>query len=287
MGSAPDESLDVQAVSNYFDAYGDREWDRLEETLHGRVAHAIHSALLSEHIRPGMHVADLGCGPGRFAIDIINAGAAVTLVDVSRVQLDAALARIGTAGLQDGVRDAREADIRQLGCFENDLFDSVVCFGGALSYVREYHRDAFADVVRIARPGVPILFSVMSLLGTLTLAGTLDSTNFLERMASHLDWLPPAALPPYALTLPESDEFHLPMALFTSGYLREMCRDAGCEVLAMAAANPISRLGLPLQNVTSSPVAASQFQSLELAMSRAPGMVDAGSHIVVAARKRR
>ena len=286
MGSGAGAQYDPQAVSRFYDGYGEREWDRLDGSPRGRIAYAIHSAMLFEHIEPGMRVADVGCGPGRFAMAMIRAGAKVTLVDISSVQLDAALARIDSAGLRHGVQDVRVADVCELHGVDDSFFDAVVCFGGALSYARERHREGLRELIRIARPGAPILFSVMSLLGTLMLAGTLDSENFLARIAEHIDWLPQAGVPPFALTLAGSDEFHLPMALFTAGYLEGLLTDSGCELLAMAASNPISRMGLGLERIAASPEAVAQLEAIELAMSRYPGVLDGGEHIVVAGRKR-
>ena len=285
MGTGPGVPYDPQGVSRFYDGYGEREWDRLEGSPRGRVAYAIHCAVAFDQIEPGMYVADVGCGPGRFAMAMIRGGATVTLVDISPVQLDAALSRIDSAGLRYGVRDVRVADVCELRSFEDKKFDAVVCFGGALSYARERHRDGLNELIRMARPGAPILFSVMSLLGTLMTAGTLDAENFLTRMAEHIDWLPQAGVPPFALTLAGSDEFHLPMALFTAEYLKDLLTDSGCELLAMAASNPISRMGLGLERIAASPEAVAQLETVELAISRYPGVLDCGEHIVVCGRK--
>jgi len=40
-------------ASGYFDGQTDREWARLERTLHGRVKYAIHRKLLLDYLRPG------------------------------------------------------------------------------------------------------------------------------------------------------------------------------------------------------------------------------------------
>lgn len=34
-------------------------------------------------VQPGMEVLDVGCGPGRFAVEMLRTGARVTLADVS------------------------------------------------------------------------------------------------------------------------------------------------------------------------------------------------------------
>jgi SAM-dependent methyltransferase len=76
---------------------------------------------------PGARVLDVGCGPGRHAIEFAKAGYAVTGVDVSQRFLDIAAARARSEGVGAGffVCDARRMP------FE-DEFDAVVslCQGG-------------------------------------------------------------------------------------------------------------------------------------------------------------
>jgi SAM-dependent methyltransferase len=176
-------------------------------------------------------------------------------------------------------------DVRDLSAFPGASFDAVVCYGGALSYVCAGHAAALRELVRVCRPGGFLLVSVMSLWGTLMLVGTLDADGFLLDMDAHLPWRPPAPAPSVVLTRPGSNEFHLPMALFSTIGLARLFGDAGCEVLRTAAANPVSRMGLGLERVTASEPASRQFADLELAMCELPGLVESGEHLVMVARK--
>jgi hypothetical protein len=117
------------------------------------------------------------------------------------------------------------------------------------------------------------------------LDGPLDANNFLSRMDEHLAWDPRDPAPEVVLTQPASDEFHLPMALFSSAGLRHALESVGCEVLRMAAANPISRAGLPLARVSADTRSAAQLTTLELAMCEQPGVVDSGEHLVAVAQR--
>ena len=89
-----------------------------------------------------MRVADLGCGPGRFALDVLRIGARVALVDISPGQLEAGRQRIAEANLEGGIECALAADICDLHELSDDSFDLVLCYGGALSYTRERHPQA-------------------------------------------------------------------------------------------------------------------------------------------------
>lgn len=276
-------SADASPVGQYFDRMGTEEWERLEATVEGRVKYAIHRRFLAEYIAAGSRVADVGCGPGRFSIDAIGLGARVTLVDVSDAQLAGARARIAAARCEAGVEAAIRADACSLPMLGSASFDAVICYG-ALSYARERHTDMLDELLRICRPGGVLLLSATSLWGTFMLAGTLDADGFLLEIERHIPWTG-GPLPDVVLTAPGSDEFHLPMALFSSTGLARLLADRACEVERLAAANPISRPGLPLERVSASPAAEARLLQLEMELCERPGAVDSGTHLLAVARR--
>ena len=75
-------TYEPDSVRQYFDAFAKREWNRLSDSIQGRVKYGIHRQFIEKVVRPEMQVLDAGCGPGRFAIDLIELGAHVTLVDL-------------------------------------------------------------------------------------------------------------------------------------------------------------------------------------------------------------
>ena len=116
-------------------------------------------------------------------------------------------------------------------------FDAVLCLGGALSYVRDRRYDALRELIRVAKPGSPLVLGVMSLLGTFRLISTLDAEDFLENITDHIDWDPAAPFPDHIDTIPGSPEWHAPMTHYTSWYMRAFLEEHGCEVLEMASTN--------------------------------------------------
>src|SRR5579871_5282493 len=104
-------TYDAESVRSYFDRFGEREWQRLEATLQGRNGYAVHQRLLLEYARPGMRVLDIGSGPGRYAIDLVNAGVELTVGDISQVQVDLARERLAAAGLLDRVAGIHRLDV--------------------------------------------------------------------------------------------------------------------------------------------------------------------------------
>jgi len=90
--------------------------------------------------QPGTRVADIGCGPGRFAIDAARAGARITLVDISPGQLHIAREKMAEADVLARVDGVHCLDICDLSAFDPASFDLVLCYGGALSYPCERMR---------------------------------------------------------------------------------------------------------------------------------------------------
>jgi ubiquinone/menaquinone biosynthesis C-methylase UbiE len=156
---------DSERAASFFDRYAEREWARFEDGRTSRTSLLVHLDHLRRFVRPGDRVLDAGAGPGRFTLELVRIGARVVACDVSPVQLAQNRAKLEEAGLADGVESWIEADILDLGMFADRSFDTVVCYGGPLSYVIERAEEAVDELLRVVRPGGLLLVSVMSLLG--------------------------------------------------------------------------------------------------------------------------
>jgi 2-polyprenyl-3-methyl-5-hydroxy-6-metoxy-1,4-benzoquinol methylase len=278
-------TYDANSTRAYFDTFADREWDRLERTLQGRIKHAVHRHFLEAHVRRDMRVLDVGCGPGRFAIDIARLGARVTLADLSSVQLELARARLTEQGVMSSVDGFVQLDVLDMTSLDAESYDAVVCFGGAISYTTRRHAEALAQLARVVRPGAPVLVSVMALYGTMRLVGPLDAAAVLETVEKHLDWDALLSGANIVYTDPTSSEFHRPLALFTSRGLRDVLTTAGLEVETIATSDALIPEYLQVPRISDSPRASAAITSLEIALATQPGLVDAGAHMIAVARK--
>jgi len=277
-------TYDAQAVRGYFDAYGEREWQRLEATFQGRSSYAVHRHLLDQYVRPGLRVLDIGSGPGRYAIDIAAMGARVTLVDLSEVQLEIARRRLGERQLLDRVESFRTGDVLDLDAFDDGAFDLVICFGGVVSYTKEQYPRALRELRRVVRPEGAVLVSVMSLHGTMRLIGPLDAAKVIETIDQHLEWSEVVGGAGVTCTRVGSAEFHQPIALFTSAGLTSALEEAGLRVERLASANPLFTQYMKLPQIEASPVAAERLIQLEVAACESPGLLDAGGHLIAVGR---
>lgn len=276
---------DPKEVKDFFNASAKGEWERLQRNIHGRVEHEVTRHMLKKHLPPVGHILDAGSGPGRYAIDLAQEGYRVFLVDLSEEELRLAKDKIEDAGVTDHVTGIKCLDICELSGIPDAHFDAVLCLGGALSYVRDRRHEALDELIRVAKPGSPLLISVMSFLGTFHLISHFDAVNFLENIEAHVEWDPSTPLPGYLNSKIDSNEWHTPMTLYTSEYMSQFLIEHNCEVMEMAAANTITSAQLRgLEKIAGSQKATEMLIRLEKKFSTEPGLLDMGQHLIVAAK---
>ncbi|UCD45708.1 MAG: methyltransferase domain-containing protein [Candidatus Bathyarchaeota archaeon] len=272
-------------IRDYYDGYGDREWDRLEASLHGKVHYEVTKHILERHLPEEGHILDAGCGPGRYAIHLAKEGYRVQLVDISEEQLKLAAEKIDEAGVRESVTGMRRMDVCDLSEIPDASFDAVLCLGGALSYVRDRRHEALSELIRVAKPGSPLIVSVMSLFGTFHLIPHFDAMEFLKNLVDHVEWDPATPFPDVLNSRVGSNEWHAPMTVYSSDYMRRFVGEHGCEVLEIASTNTItSSYWKGPEKISADPEASETLIRLEKEFSTKPGLVDMGEHLIIAAR---
>ena len=272
-------------IREHYNSYGLREWDRLEKTVHGRVEYEVTMHILERHLTPSSVVLDAGGGPGRYSIELARRGHNVSLLDISDEQLSIANSKIDEAGVRRNIVDIKRMDICDMKDIPDHSFDAVLCLGGALSYVRDQHVRALKELVRVGKPGALLALSVMSLYGTFHLIGALDAANFLENISEHVEWDPDTPFPEVMNSRVGSDEWHAPMTLYTSSYMRKILETENCNVVEMASTNTItSSYGKGLEKISTSKQGFEMLLRLEKQFCLRPGLVDMGEHLISVAR---
>lgn len=267
---------DRAGVRDYYDALGAQEWERLAKDIPGRVSYEVHRRLLARFIRPGMHVLEVGAGPGRFTTVMADLGARITVTDFSPVQLDLNAVTVGRTPAESAVVAREVVDICDTSRYADGSFDAVVAYGGPLSYAFESDLDATTGLLRVTRTGGPVLASVMSTLGTwraflpgvLSVAAEIgEDTN--DRILRTGDLR--AAGAAHQCRMYRADE------------LAALVERAGGEVLAMSASN-FGSIGHDdaLALVEDDPDRWRHFLDNETFACAQPGAWDGGTHIIAA-----
>ncbi|MFC7097566.1 class I SAM-dependent methyltransferase [Halobaculum marinum] len=153
------------APEAFYDAYGTDEWDRLAESIDGRLEYEFTLAEVTDAIPDSGRVLDAGGGAGRYAIWLAERGYEVDLLDVSRGQLDVAAEKLAEHGVADRVT-LHHGSVDDL-AFDADTFDATLCLGGPLSHLLDAddREQAVEELARVTRRDAPVLVSVMGLLG--------------------------------------------------------------------------------------------------------------------------
>ena len=278
--------FDPDYLSRFYDQYDLAEWERLEASAYGRLQAIIHTDFVREYVQGGNVVADIGSGPGRFSIEVARLGATPILVDISPQQLKRAGERLSEAGFS---AEVIQADMRDLSCLSSESFDTTICFGGALSYVCDDSAQAVAELMRITKPGGFILASVMSIWGyhcnivrrgdsaDLDVLANPDERN-VDGVALYnvFETGDLAGFSSSTISLR-----HPPMHLFTAEELRGLF--PGSDVQRMAGSNVTAYEGSEaLERAAADPQAWDTIVKLERRLCTEPGLVDSGSHIIIA-----
>ena len=279
---------DAEYTRKFYNRY-EYEWSRLEATAYGRLQAIIHEEFLLRYVKPGDRVLDAGSGPGRFSIIAARAGANVTLFDISDKQIETAKQKVAEAGYSGKISNYLQGDICNLSRFQDKSFDLVICFGGALSYVCEKRQQATSELIRVLKPGGAILVSVMSLLGSMVgEAQQPDMPNLQNPDGGEgLQGIWPVFTTGNlsGVLSRKVGIAHAPMHLFTSEELAALLK--GCIILETAASNAaIREFSKVNEQLFADPAVWATVVEMERKLNHQPGLVDSGSHIIMAARKK-
>jgi SAM-dependent methyltransferase len=254
---------DAVEAAVFYDEYGEREWTRFEDGRTPAVSVATHCHYLRRFVATGDRVLDIGCGPGRFTIELAQIGAHVVAADISPGQLELHERHVAAAGAEHAVEQRVVADITDLSRFPDGEFDTVVCYGGALSYVLDEAPRALAELARVTRAGGYVLVSVMALVGA-----SVNAIDGVLRIATeHGD----SAVLGVTATgrLPREYGGHLPMKMYRWRELSQLMAAHGTVVAATATGLFHDAAGHE-----------ELLRQLELDLGAEAGAIDAGRHIL-------
>ncbi len=263
----------------FYDEYAEREWTRFEDGRTSPVSFEIHCHYLRRFIRKGDRVLDVGSGPGRFAIELARIGSRVTVVDISPTQLRLNEEKVGEAGVEHAIEERVLGDVLDLARWQDSSFDATVCYGGPISYVLERADEAVAELLRVTRPGGVLLIGVMSRVGPFAQSLPVMIDLAREHGIAMNDGVVADGILPGELS-----RGHLTMRLFRWSELEQLLAAQPCKVIAASASELNPRAEHELWPDLDSELREALVR-WEISLAAEPGALNAGSHIIVVARK--
>jgi ubiquinone/menaquinone biosynthesis C-methylase UbiE len=268
---------DPTKVEAYYDAYGEKEWERLIKDPAGLVSFHIHQHFLQKYVKANNSVLELGAGAGRFTIELARLNSIVTVGDISQEQLKLNQKYVAQHKCESSIASRLQLDIIDLNLLPTEAFDVVVCYGGALSYVLEAAGTALEEMLRVLKPEGYFLLSVMSLIGT---------TN------AHFEQI--TTMPNFPQIVDQvNDNGFLDgdhrLKMYRAKELRKLLENYNCEVVDMSASNYLSiksqyRQQFLEQNLLTTDCW-TNFLQWELDFCAEDGCLDSGTHIIGVVKK--
>jgi SAM-dependent methyltransferase len=121
----------------------------------GKLRWARRVKMLSNHLRSGMGVLELGCGTGYFTRELARSGADIVAIDVSPELLEIAEADCPAENVRYEAQNACALT------YPNDVFDSVV--GSSVLHHLEIN-EALREIYRVLKPSGTIYFTEPNML---------------------------------------------------------------------------------------------------------------------------
>ncbi len=165
-------------VKEYYDSNAKSELNRLDNN-YSLIEFMSTMYLIDKYVAKGSSILDCGAGPGRYALELLNRGYEVTLLDLSKESIEIAKQNIEKHGLL--ARDYIVDSATNLDRFENESFDSVIVLG-PLYHLHENseRKKVLEDVFRILKPNGVAIFAYINSYGLLRASVTEFPEGFCE-----------------------------------------------------------------------------------------------------------
>ncbi|MGC4044109.1 MAG: methyltransferase domain-containing protein [Armatimonas sp.] len=153
----------------FFEAIGPQKY--LEESFAQHTLAEVDFLLDVCQLKPGMHVLDMGCGPGRHSLELARRGVSVTGVDFT----DSFIEFAREAAASEGLSDRAEFVLADARDFVRPVhFDAAVCLcegAFALLQTDEDNVRVLRHIAASMKPGAPFLLTTLNGYRTIRNAG--------------------------------------------------------------------------------------------------------------------
>lgn len=132
----------IEEVRQYYDGAAEYEWNRLNNP-YSVIEYRSTLYLIDKYFKSTGTILDVGSGPGRYSLSLLKKGYKVSLLDISKVELDMAKAVIEENGLTAEAYYHKSAlELQELG---DKKYDGILIMGPM------YHLHHEADRMKVLR----------------------------------------------------------------------------------------------------------------------------------------
>ena len=117
---------ETKNVISFYEKNTDKEWNRLNGQYSDIEKTIVHRTI-DKYIKKNADILDLGCGPGRHAIELAKKGHRVFLVDIVQENLDFAINEFRRNGIEDKLIGVECASANEFSA--EHKFDAILAFG--------------------------------------------------------------------------------------------------------------------------------------------------------------
>ncbi len=160
-------TYDPQTPQSYYDAFGEKEWERLSKDCPGELLFHVHMDVFRSYVRSQAAVLELGAGAGIFSKELALLAGRLVVSDISPRQLAINRSKMAELGLSERIEDFLILDITDLAGVGSDQFDVVTCVGGGLNYTFDRAGAAITEMLRVTRPGGILIVGAVALFNPL------------------------------------------------------------------------------------------------------------------------
>jgi S-adenosylmethionine-dependent methyltransferase len=151
------------SVASFYAGLGQGEWDRLEDPFL-QIEFLSTLRLINKYFPSKGHVLDVGGGPGRYSIELLNRGYKVTLLDLSPELISLADSKLNSLNLV--AEGLHVGDARDLAAFKDNTFDALLLMGPLYHLPNRLDRlQALKEARRVLRPGGRALIAYLNAWG--------------------------------------------------------------------------------------------------------------------------
>ena len=163
-----------EVVKDFYNSNAARERARLDLPL-CRIEFASTLRLIDKYFPRHGRVCDIGGGPGRYSIELIHRGYAVTLLDLSDEEIRLARTELDRRGLS--AEQLIVGDAQNLGVFASASFDAALLLGPMYHLVEAEKRTyVLRELTRILKPGGVAIIAFLNSWGLIK-TGIVDFPN--------------------------------------------------------------------------------------------------------------